>query len=89
MQTKKKQWVGSTPLQPHSTTWERKGTTRDWIFKSPYPRGAYSLPRQITKILSANCKGFCNKDKDEALKNLIKLEKPNVIMLLETNMEKS
>jgi exonuclease III len=39
------------------------------------------------KILSWNCKGFDIRPKSEALRDLIKLEKPIVIMLQETKMD--
>jgi exonuclease III len=43
----------------------------------------------MMKILSWNCRGFDNKSKVEALRDLIKSEKPSVILLWETKMEES
>jgi hypothetical protein len=40
----------------------------------------------MMKILSYNCKGFIGKDKSEALKDIIRIEKPIAILLQETKM---
>jgi exonuclease III len=39
------------------------------------------------KFLSWNCRGFGSNSKVEALKDLVKIEKPSVILLQETKME--
>jgi exonuclease III len=41
------------------------------------------------KLLSWNCRGFNSNSKVEALRDLVKIENPSVILLQETKMEDS
>ena len=40
------------------------------------------------KVLSWNCRGLSNKIKEEAMKDLISLAQPDILLIQETKMEK-
>jgi exonuclease III len=39
------------------------------------------------KVVSWNCRGMGNKTKEEAMKSLIRIEAPDILLIQETKME--
>ena len=52
-------------------------------------KGATAPPQKLMRYISWNCRGLGSKPKEEALKDLIRIQKPEILLIQETKMEEN